>query len=42
MEDAPGSLVFTLTLIPLSLIPPLLYLLVWSSAAASGSTDVSS
>lgn len=39
MEDAPDSLVVALTLIPISLIPVLVYLLLWSSAAASSSTD---
>ena len=41
-EDAPTGLVVTLTLLPISLIPLLVYLLVWNAAAASSSTDLHS
>lgn len=39
VEDAPDSVVATLTLIPISIIPLLVYLLVRSSAKASSNTD---
>lgn len=42
LEDAPKGLVVTLTLIPISLLPLLLYLMVWKLSVASTPTDLHS
>lgn len=42
LEDAPYGVVVTLTLVPISLIPVLVYLLVWRLAAASSNTHLHS